>query len=319
MPLVTLEQVRAARALIAGRAYRTPMVHSKNLSAMVGLDVYLKLELMQKTGSFKVRGAVNKIATLAPDERARGVIALSAGNHAQAVAWAASNAGVKSVFVMPANAVRSKVEATRGYGGEVVQTGGDLMSVVREIQHARGLTLVHPFDDPLVIAGAGTVADEILDDMPDVDAICFGIGGGGMAAGTAVTARARRPGIRLIGVEPDGATGMRQSLDAGRPVYLDPPPRTAVVDALGAPFAGTLNYEHVRDLGVEVYVLLDAQIVEAMWLLIERTKILAEPAAAAGFAALLQRVAQPALPAGSKVVCIVTGGNVDRERLKLLA
>ena len=317
MSLVTIEQVRSARDVIAGKVYRTPMVHSRNLSAIVGVDVYLKLEPMQKTGSFKVRGAINKVAHLTPDEKQRGVIALSAGNHAQAVAMAATSAGVKSVFVMPANAVKSKVEATRNYGGEVHQTPGDLMTVVKRLQAERGLTLVHPFDDPYVIAGAGTVADEILDDLPDADAILFGIGGGGLASGTAVVARARRPQLRLVGVEPDGACAMRQSLDKGEAVYLDPPPRTAVVDALGAPFAGKLNYEHVRDLGVEVLVLEDAKIVEAMWLLIERAKILTEPAAAAGFAALLHKAVS--LPAGSKVVCILSGGNVDRERLAKLA
>lgn len=319
MTLVSLSDVRTAADVIAGRAYRTPIVHSKNLSGLTGFDIYLKLEPFQKTGSFKVRGAINKIRALSADERKRGVVALSAGNHAQGVAWAATNAGVKSTFVMPANAVKSKVEATRGYGGEVIQTAGDLMSVVKQLQTDRGLALVHPFDDPLVIAGAGTVTYEILDDLPDVDAIAFGIGGGGLASGVAVVARARRPAARLIGVEPDGACAMRQSLDTGKAVYLDPPPRTAVVDALGAPFAGVLNYEHVRDHDVEVYVLPDAQIVEAMWLLIERAKILAEPAAGAGLAALLQKVANPPLAPGAKVVVIVSGGNVDRERLKTLA
>ena len=319
MPLVSLSEVQRARELIAGRAYRTPMVHSKNLSAMVGLEVFLKLEPMQKTGSFKVRGAINRVAALSADERARGVVAMSAGNHAQGVAWAATNAGVRSVFVMPANAVTSKVEATRAYGGEVIQTAGDLMTVVRQLQAERGVIMVHPFDDPLVIAGAGTVADEILDDLPDVDAIAFGIGGGGLASGTAVVARARRPEARLIGIEPEGACAMRQSLDTGEAVYLAVPPSTKVVDALGAPFAGKLNYEHVRDLGVEVYVLPDAPFVEAMWFLIERAKVLAEPAAAAGLAGMLQRVANPALPEGAKVVLIVSGGNVDRERLKGLA
>jgi threonine dehydratase len=318
MALVPHSAVLAARKQIEGRAYRTPIVHSKNLSKLVGVELFLKLEPMQKTGSFKVRGGINKVAQLTADEKKRGVIALSAGNHAQGVAYAATAAGVKSVFVMPANAVKGKVEATKAYGGEVIQTAGDLMSVVKEQQEKRGLVLVHPFDDPAVIAGAGTVADEILDDLPDVDAFVFGIGGGGLASGTAVTARARAPKARLIGVEPDGACAMRQSLDTGSAVYLNPPPSTAVVDALGAPFAGKLNYEHVRDLGVEVYVLPEKPFVDAMWLLIERAKILAEPAAGAGLAVLLEKAIKPALPAGAKVACIISGGNVDRERLKQL-
>ena len=317
MTLVSLRDVRRARDTIAGKTNRTPMVRSGNLGAMAGLDLYLKLEPMQKTGSFKVRGAINKVAALTAEERTRGVIALSAGNHAQGVAWAATNAGVKSTFVMPANAVKGKVEATRAYGGEVIQTAGDLMSTVRQLQQERALVLVHPFDDPLVIAGAGTVTDEIYDDLPDADAIVFGIGGGGLASGTAVVSRARRPAARLIGVEPEGACAMRQSLDRNTPVYLDPPPRSTI-DALAAPFAGALNFAHVRDLGVEVFVLPDAPIIEAMWLLIERSKVLAEPAAAAGLAVLLQKAVTPGLPDGSKVVLIISGGNVDRERLKTL-
>lgn len=318
MTLVSLADVRRARDVIAGRAQRTPLVRSTNLGAMVGLDIYLKLEPMQKTGSFKVRGAINKIAALTPDERKRGVVTISAGNHAQGVAWAATNAGVKSAFVMPADAVRGKVEATRAYGGEVFQTGGVLMDTLRQLQKERGLAFVPPFDDPLIIAGAGTVADEIYDDLPDADAIVFGIGGGGLASGSAVVSRARRASARLIGVEPAGACAMRQSLDKGEPVTLNPLPKTAA-DGLAAPFAGQLTLAHVRDLGVEVLVLPDAPIIEAMWLLIERAKVLAEPAAGAGFAALLQQAVQPALAPGSKVVVIVSGGNVDRERLRSLS
>ena len=317
MTLVSLDDVKAARAQISGKAYRTPLVHSKNLSAMLGVELYLKLEPMQKTGSFKVRGAINKVAALSADERKRGVVTISAGNHAQGVAWAATNAGVKSAFVMPADAVRSKVEATRAYGGEVFQTDGALMDKLLELQAERGLAFVPPFDDPHIIAGAGTVTDEILDDLPDADAIVFGIGGGGLASGAAVVARARRPSARLIGVEPEGACAMRQSLDKGEPVKLNPLPKT-MADGLAAPFAGPLTFEHVRDLGVEVYVLPDAPIIAAMWLLMERAKVVTEPAASAGFAGLLERVAQPALAPGSKVVFIVSGGNVDRERLKAL-
>jgi threonine dehydratase len=319
MPLVPHSAVTAARKVIEGKAYRTPMIHSKNLSSVTGLDVYLKLEPMQKTGSFKVRGGINKIHHLPADAQKRGVISISAGNPAQGVAYAATNAGVRSVFVMPANAVKSKVEATKHYGGEVHQTAGDLMDMMKGLQERDGLEYVSPFDDPYVIAGAGTVADEIFDDLADPDAIIFGIGGGGLASGTAVVSRARRPQTRLIGVEPDGASAMRQSLDKGEAVYLNPPPRTAIVDALGAPFAGKLNYEHVRDLQVEVYVLPEPPFVEAMWMLMERCKVVCEPAAAAGLAAILEQAPKPELPRGSKVVLILSGGNIDRERMKLLA
>lgn len=317
MTLVTLDAVKQAGRVIAGKAYRTPMVRSKNLSAMVGLDLYLKLEPMQKTGSFKVRGAINKVAALTDEERKRGVVTFSAGNHGQGLAWAATNAGVKCTVVSPATAVRSKVEAMRAYGSEVIQTSGDLFATVQDLQTKHGYALVSPFDDPHIIAGAGTVTDEIYDDLPDADAIVFGIGGGGLASGAAVVSRARRPAARIIGVEPEGACSMRQSLDTGEPVKLNPPPKT-LADGLAAPFSGPVTFAHVRDLGVEVFVLPDAPIIEAMWLMIERAKVLTEPAAGAGFAALLQQAVKPALPAGSKVVLIVSGGNVDRERLKAL-
>lgn len=317
MSLVSLADVQAARGRISARITRTPLVRSNSLSAMLGYDVWLKLEPMQKTGSFKVRGALNKVATLTPDERRRGLVTLSAGNHAQSLAWAAADSGVQCTVVMPATAVRSKVEATRGYGGEVVQTEGNLLAAVHQLQADRGLTLVHPFDDPMIIAGAGTATDEIFDDLADADAVVFGVGGGGLGSGTAVVARARRASARLIGIEPEGAPAMRQSLDRGQPVTLATPPRTQA-DGLAAPFAGVHTFAHFRDLGVEVYLLPDAPIIDAMWLLMERAKIVAEPAAGAALAGLLQRVPQPAIPAGAKVVCIVSGGNVDRERLKSL-
>lgn len=317
MALVSFGDVELARARLARKIRRTPLVRSGSLSAMLGCEIYLKLEPMQKTGSFKVRGALNKVATLTPDERHRGVVTLSAGNHAQSLAWAATDAGVRCTVVMPSTAVRSKVEATRAYGGEVVQTADGLLDTVHQLQADRGLALVHPFDDPMIIAGAGTVADEIFDDLGDADAVVFGVGGGGLGAGTAVVTRARREGARLIGIEPEGANAMQQSLARGEPVTLDPPPRT-LADGLAAPFAGTHTFAHFRDLGVEVYALPDAPIIDAMWLMMERAKVVTEPAAAAALAGLLQRVPRPAIPAGAKVVCIVSGGNVDRERLRTL-
>lgn len=317
MALVSLGDVELARNRIAGKIRRTPLVPSRNLSAMLGYDVWFKLEPMQKTGSFKVRGAINKVATLTPDERRRGVVTMSAGNHAQSLAWAAANSDVRCTVVMPSTAVRSKVEATRAYGGEVVQTADSLLDTVHQLQADRGLALVHPFDDPMVIAGAGTVADEIFDDLEDADAVVFGVGGGGLGSGTAVVARARRDGVRLIGVEPEGANAMQQSLARGEPVTLDAPPRT-LADGLAAPFAGVHTFAHFRDLGVEVYALPDAQIIDAMWLMMERAKVVTEPAAAAALAGLLARAPRPAIPAGARVVCIVSGGNVDRERLRVL-
>jgi threonine dehydratase len=313
--LVALEDVRAAGRAIAGRVRRTPMMRSTQLSARLEVDLQLKLELFQKTGSFKVRGALNRMLKLSADERRRGVVTISAGNHAQAVAWGAREIGTKAVVVMYAGAVKSKVEATRGYGGEVIQSERDLLDVAHELQQERNLVMVHPFDDPAIIAGAGTVGDEILDDAPEADAILVGVGGGGIVSGIAVAAKARRPATRVIGVEPEGAAAMRLSLDRGSPQKLER--MSTIADGLAAPWAGALTFAHVRGLGVEIVTVPDAAIAEAMWLTIERCKVLAEPAAAAGMAALVAGAVS--LPKGARAVCVLTGGNVDRERLKSLA
>jgi len=313
-PLVTLDDVRAARRVISGRVRRTPMMRSAHLSERLGVDLHLKLELFQKTGSFKVRGALNRMVKLSREELQRGVVTVSAGNHAQAVAWAARELGTHATIVMPLTAVRAKIEATRGYGGEVILTAEDLFATVHSIRDERGLTLVHPFDDPAVIAGAGTTADEIFDDVPDADVVLVGVGGGGILSGVGVAALARRPGVRVIGVEPEGAAAMRASLDRGTPVRLRQ--LHTIADGLAAPMAGVLNFEHVRSLGLEIVTVTDAAIVSAMWLIMERCKLFAEPAAAAGLAALCSGAVT--VPAGARVVCIVTGGNIDRDRLTAL-
>ncbi|HVT38862.1 MAG TPA: threonine/serine dehydratase [Gemmatimonadaceae bacterium] len=313
--LVALEDVRAAGRAIAGRVRRTPMMRSTQLSARLGVDLQFKLELFQKTGSFKVRGALNRMLKLSADERRRGVVTISAGNHAQAVAWGAREVGTRALVVMYAGAVKSKVEATRGYGGEVIQSDRDLLDVAHELQEERNLVMVHPFDDPAVIAGAGTVGDEILDDAPEADAILVGVGGGGIVSGIAVAAKARRAGIRVIGVEPEGAAAMRLSLDRGSPQKLERV--STIADGLAAPWAGALTFAHVCGLGIEIVTVPDAAIAESMWLTIERCKVLAEPAAAAGMAALVAGAVS--LPQGARAVCVLTGGNVDRERLKSLA
>jgi threonine dehydratase len=314
-PLVTLADIHAAKRAIASRVRRTPMLRSDQLSDRLGVDINFKLELFQKTGSFKVRGALNRMAALSADERKRGVVTMSAGNHAQAVAWAAREVHTRATIVMPSKAVRSKLEATRNYGGEVIQTDADLLETMRSVQQERGLVVVHPFDDPAVIAGAGTVGDEIIDDMPDVDVILVGVGGGGIASGIAVAARARRPGARVVGVEPEGAAAMRLSLDRGSPQTLARV--DSIADGLAAPWVGDLTFEHVRRLAVEVVTVTDAMITDAMWTILERCKVVAEPAGSAGLAALLSGVV--AAEPGSRVVCVVTGGNVDREKLRALA
>ena len=203
--LVSIDDVRKAGSIIRNRVHRTPTSTSAFLSHVTGADVTLKLELFQKTGSFKVRGVLNALDALPDAARRKGVISLSAGNHAQALAWGAAKFGIHSTIVMPATATRSKVEATRGYGGEVIQTDGDLLATALEMQRARDLTLVHPFDDLRIIAGQGTVGLEILEDVPDVDVVVVGCGGGGLLSGIAAAVKLSRPRARVIGNEPTPA------------------------------------------------------------------------------------------------------------------
>jgi threonine dehydratase len=309
--LIGQPELAAARAVVRARLQSTPVSRSTYLSERVGARVDLKLELFQKTGSFKPRGVLNRLANLPDDDRRRGLISLSAGNHAQAVAWAAREYGVPATLVMPAKATTSKVEATRGYGGTVIQTGGDLLATALELQRERGLTLIHPFDDPYVIAGQGTVGVEIVDQVPDVDLVIVGVGGGGLISGVAAAVKALRPNAKVIGVEPEGAPGMTESLRRGEPVRLDR--LETIADGLAAPFAGRLNYAHVRALVDEMVLVTDAEIVAAIPVLIERCKIVPEPAAAAATAALLAGKVVP--PRGSNTVAIVSGGNIDRGRL----
>ena len=215
---------------------------------------------------------------------------------------------------MPATSVRSKVEATRSYGGEVVLTEGDVLETCLTIQKERGLTLVHPFDDPMIIAGQGTVGLEILEDVPEVDAVVVGVGGGGLISGIATALKAEKPEVKVIGVEPEGASAMTQSLQRGEPVHLDRV--DTVADGLAAPFAGQHTLAHVQAYVDDLVIVSDQEIVEAMGLILERCKLVAEPAASATLAALLS--GKISLPRGSTVVCVLSGGNVDRERLKAL-
>lgn len=314
MSLVSLKDIHRARDTIGDRLVRTPLVRSIFLSAETGARVYLKLELFQQTGSFKPRGVLNAIESLTPDERARGVISISAGNHAQALAWAAGAIGISSTIVMPATAVRAKVDATRALGGEVIQTDGDLLSTMQQVQQERGSTFVHPFDDPVVIAGAATLGLEIMDDIPDVDVVIAGCGGGGLLSGVSSSIKLSRPGARVIGVEPRGADAMRQSLARGEPVRLTK--LDTIADGLAAPFAGVHTLAHVKAFVDDVVLVSDDAILDAMRSLMRRARILPEPAGAAATAALLGGLAH--VNAGERVVVVVSGGNADPDRLRSL-
>jgi threonine dehydratase len=313
-PLVTPADLHAARAVHGDRLVRTPVVPSAWLSARTGARVSLKLELFQVTGSFKPRGVLNALEALAPDERRRGVISISAGNHAQALAWGATAIGVGSTIVMPVTAVQAKVDATRAYGGEVLQTADDLLATMQQVQQERDLVFVHPFDDPRVIAGQGTLGLEIMDDVPDVDLVLVGCGGGGLLAGVSAAIKATRPVARVIGVEPSGADAMRQSLMRGEPVRLKA--TSTVADGLAAPFAGVHTLEHAQAFVDEIVVLDDDEILDGVRVLMRHARILPEPAGAAATAALLS--GRMTIQPGERVVCVVSGGNANPDLLRSL-
>lgn len=311
---VSLDDILDAQRIIEGKVHRTPVTGSSQLSRRHGMHLFFKHEELQKTGAFKIRGVLNHLYHLPDEEKQKGVVTISAGNHAQALACGAAQYGISSTIVMPASAVKTKVLATQAYGGEVILTENDLMDTCLAIQKERDLTLVHPFDDPRIIAGQGTVGLEMLEDVPDVDIILTGIGGGGLISGVAAAVKARKPAVRIIGVEPVHSCAMKQSLEQGVPVRLTE--NKTVADGLAAPFAGKHTLAHVQEFVDEVLLVDDDAIVEAMIALFEWCKIVAEPAAAAGLAALMQH--QLDIKPDAKVVCIISGGNIDRIRLKEL-
>lgn len=312
--MVTLGDIKDARTRVGSDVHRTPLAFSRTFSELLGEHLYLKQECLQKTGSFKPRGALNKLRQLTPEERQRGVITVSAGNHAQSLAYGARISHVRATVVMPANASQGKAEAARAYGAEVVLHGDVKAAFARclDLQRERGLTLVHPFDDPAIIAGQGTVGLEILEDLPDADLVIVGIGGGGLISGIATAIKEQRPRCRVVGVEPEGAAAMARSLEARRVVRLETV--DTIADGLGAPFAGELTLAHVQRYVDDVVLVSDEEIVKAVRLLLERCKLLVEPAGAAALAALLSGKVTP--PPGGRTVAVLSGGNIDLPRLK---
>ncbi|MBI3081472.1 MAG: pyridoxal-phosphate dependent enzyme [Gemmatimonadetes bacterium] len=311
--MIELADILTARDRIAGRVHRTPTLSARSLGELAGVRLHLKAELLQKTGSFKVRGVLNKLLAMDPAERSRGLVSLSAGNHAAALAWGASAVGTTAAIVMPATAVPSKIDATRGYGGEVVLTEGNLLDTCLALQKERGLTLVHPFDDPLVIAGHGTIGLELLEDLPNLEVVLVPVGGGGLLSGIAAAIKGRRPDTWVVGVEPTGADIVYRSLKAGKPLRLETGPKT-VADGLAAPFAGEHTQAQIQRDVDEIVLVEDEAILHALKLIVERAKLVPEPAGAAAFAALLAGAVKP--ERGAVVVCVVSGGNVDPPVLK---
>jgi threonine dehydratase len=308
---VSLDDVVAAREAIGGRLHRTPTFTSRTLSELTGARVRLKAELFQRTGSFKPRGVLTNLAALSADEKARGVIGISAGNHAAALAYGAALEGVSALVVMWQGASAPKLEATRAYGAEVdLAAGGpgEAFERLSELIADTGRTLVHPFDAPATIAGQGTVGLEIAEDVPDADVVVVPIGGGGLIAGVATAVKGMRPEARVIGVEPEGSDAMRRALEAGEPVRLDP---VSVADGLNAPFAGERTLPVVRELVDEVVLVSEHELADAMRFLYGRAKLASEPAGAAATAALLSGKVQH--ERGETVVAVVSGGNVAPE------
>jgi threonine dehydratase len=301
--LPTRDDVLAARETVAGRIHRTPTFTSRTLGERIGARAFLKAELFQKTGSFKPRGVLNKLASLAPDERARGVVTWSAGNHAQAVAWAAASESIDCLVVMSAGANPQKVAATRGYGATVDLEAPDHAAAYErllEVIDETGRTYIPPFDDPHVIAGQGTVGLEIVEDVPDADLIVCPIGGGGLISGIATATD-----TRIIGVEPELSAAFTAGLEAGGSVHIELQPTAA--DGLAPPFAGELTLAVGRERVEQVVLVTEEEIAAGMRFLHARAKLACEPSGAAATAALL--AGKIPVEPGSNVVAIVSGGN----------
>jgi threonine dehydratase len=310
-----LEAFEAADGRVAPHIYRTPLLTSRLLSERSGFDVRLKAEIFQRTGSYKIRGPLNKIPLLTHEERQRGVICSSAGNHAQGVALAARIHGVKAVVVMAANATPSKIAATRDYGAEVLLHGSiwdEANDKAKELVRARGYAYIHPFDDLQLIAGQGTLGLEIVRGWPDVEVVVVPIGGGGLISGVAMAVKSVKPAVRVIGVESSGAPGMRDSVKTGRVVTLDRV--DCIIDGLRVKRVGDTTFDVVRRYVDEIVTLPDERIFDAMVWIMSHAKLVVEGAAAAPVAALLEGAIKA--PRGAKVACVLSGGNVNLDQLR---
>jgi threonine dehydratase len=306
--MLSLDLICQAQHRLRGLVRRTPLIHSATLSALLGARVYLKLECLQKTGSFKPRGAFNKMLSLGETERRRGVVAVSGGNHAQGVAYAAQQLGISAVIAMPHSTPRNYLDATRGFGADIALTP-DIASAFAEARRLQdeGRVMIHPFDEPLVAAGQGTIGLEILEDLPAVQCVYVSIGGGALIGGVASALRGVKPDIRVIGVETHGADAMAQSLAAGRLVEL--PAITSIARTLGAPKVCDFTLNLVRALVEEVVVVDDAAAMAALILILERTKYLTEPAAACCLAAALRH--KERFRPDDHIVLLMCGGNLS--------
>ena len=313
---VSLQDIRDAAKRITGAAHRTPVLRSRTLDELTGAEIALKAEHLQRIGAFKFRGAYNAIARLSAEQLSRGIAAYSSGNHAQAVALAAHEVGSTAVIVMPADTPAAKLDAVAGYGAEIItydRYTGNREQIGERLAAERGLALIPPYEHPDVIAGQGTAALELIEDVPGLDALVVPVGGGGLIAGSATAAKGVDPGIRVIGVEPAAGDDTRRSLAAGERVRIDVP-RT-IADGQAAPIPGELTFSINKRLVDEIVLVTDDEIRDALRFAVDRLKLVMEPSGASGVAALLAGHVQP-LPA--RIGVIISGGNVGAARLAQL-
>ncbi|HEX6663470.1 MAG TPA: threonine/serine dehydratase [Gaiellaceae bacterium] len=307
--LLSLDDVRRARERIAGRLHRTPLLSSATLSDQIGADVRFKAELFQRTGSFKPRGVLNKLATLSEDEKRRGVISISAGNHAQALAYGSAVEGIDALVVMWKTASQMKIDAARGYGATIDTEAPDIPSAFErldELVESTGRTLVHPYDDPLVMAGQGTVGLEIFEDSPaPPDVVLVQVGGGGLVSGIATAVKGLSPDTRVVAVEPERSPALNASLKAGEPVTVE---AKSIADGLNGPYAGANCVRVCLDLGVESILVSEQALEEAFRFMYGRMKLACEVAGAATAAALMSGAVE--IDPGQTVAAVVSGGNV---------
>ena len=307
---VTFSDVQSAAGRLAGQAHRTPVVTSRTFDQIAGCQVFFKCENLQRAGAFKFRGAYNTLSQLTPEQRQRGVVAFSSGNHAQGLALAAKVLRIPATVVMPSDAPQIKVEATRGYGAEIVlydRLTGDREAIARQLAAERALTVVPPFDHPHIIAGQGTAALELFQDAPDLDVLVTPVGGGGLISGCATAAKAMRPGARVVGVETEPANDAWQSMRTGQRVTIAPP--DTIADGIRTTSLGVITFEIMRKLVDEIVLVADADVIEAMRFMLLRMKLLAEPTGAVPAAALMAHKVGGVT--GKRVGVIVSGGNAD--------
>jgi threonine dehydratase len=311
--MLTLDLIQQARERLAGRIHRTPVVTSRSFNKVAGHEVFFKCENLQRAGAFKIRGATNRILSLTDEERKRGVIAVSSGNHAQAVALASREAGIRSVVAVPSDAPKSKIEATRNYGADIRffdRQHDDRNAFGREIAEREGLVMVPAYDDYLIMAGQGTCGLEFLEEVPDLDCVLTPCSGGGLFAGVSTAAKSIKPSILCFAVEPETANDTQQSIRKGERVTIPPPP--TIADGLRVPTPGALTFPITRANADNVLTVTDEEIIAAMRFMLFRMKLLVEPSGAAAAAAVLTRKIPTDL---EKVGVVLSGGNIDPEAL----